>query len=137
MPSWFIRGAAERNIRGFSNAGLVVYEEAARIPDWVYHASGAFTAIGGGRRIYLSTPFGKRGEFHRLWTEGMDVERHSVTAANCPRITAAFLARERRKLGDLWYRQEYCCEFVDIQEQLFGGDRIDAALDSNVEPLWS
>jgi len=129
--------AAEKNIRGFGNAGLVIYEEASRIPDWVFHASGAFTAIGDGKRIYISTPFGKRGEFHRLWTEGIDVARYSVAAKDCPRISAGFLEAERRKLGDLWFRQEYCCEFVDIAEQMFASDRVDAALDDEVTPLWN
>ena len=129
--------ALEKNIRGFGNAGLCIYDEAARIPDWVFHASGAFTAIGGGRRMYASTPFGKRGEFYKLWTEGIDVERFSIRAADCPRISAEFLQRERRKLGDLWFRQEYCCEFVEITEQLFAGDRVDSAMDEEVKPLWS
>ncbi len=129
--------AAEKNIRGFGDAGLVIYDEAARIPDWVFHASGAFTAIGGGKRIYASTPFGRRGEFYRLWSEGIDVERYSVKAEDCPRITPAFLARERQKLGDLWFRQEYCCEFVEITEQMFSSEKIDNALDEGVDPLWS
>ena len=130
--------ASERNIRGFGGAGLVIYEEASRIPEWVFKASGAFTAIGEGKRIYISTPFGKRGEFYRLWSEpAADVVRLSVAGAGCPRISPAFLAGERRKLGDLWYRQEYCCEFVDIAEQMFSTDRVEAAMDEEAQPLWN
>src|SRR5205085_131783 len=34
-----------------------------------------------------------------------------MPAAQCPRITEAFLANERRSLGEATFRQEYCCSF--------------------------
>ena len=53
-----------------------------------------------------------------------------------PRIPRDFLADERRSLGDLWYRQEYNCEFIDNETQLFSRDTITCALDKDIEPLF-
>lgn len=40
-------------------------------------------------------------------------------------------------MGEWQFRQEYLCEFVDTDEQFFASDLIEAALDPDLEPLWS
>src|SRR5437667_146007 len=61
----------------------------------------------------MSTPNGRRGFFWEEWERGgSDWERICVPAAECPRISKRFLEEERAK-GEQWYRQEYCCEFLD------------------------
>ena len=69
-----------------------------------------------GRLICLSTPYGKRGFFYDAWARGgADWHRVEVPATRIPRITAAFLAQERRSLGEFWYRQEYLCSFEALE----------------------
>ena len=84
----------------------------------------------------MSTPAGKRGFFYEEWQNGgSQWTRVTVTAAECSRIPAAFLAEERTRMDDRWFRQEYGCEFVDADESLFDSDVIRAAFTDEVEPL--
>ena len=73
-----------------------------------------------GSLLMLSTPAGKRGEFHRAWTEGGDDwQRVRIPASECPRLSKEFLAEELRELGPTMYQQEYELEFVSDAEALF------------------
>ena len=93
-------------------------------------------AVSGGRIVLLSTPFGKRGFFYSEWTDGQDWQKVKITAEQCPRINAEWLERERQMIGDWWYLQEYFCEFVETNDQVFSYDDIQAALDPTLEPLF-
>lgn len=128
---------SEQTVRGYSGVRLLVVDEAARVPDELYFSIRPMLAVSGGRLVALSTPFGKRGFFHREWTEGgPDWERVKVPATECPRISPAFLEQERRALGDWWYRQEYLCDFTETIDQVFSYDDVMAALDDDLEPLF-
>ena len=79
--------------------------------------------------IYLSTPFGKRGFFWKAWSEGgNEWERFEVPASACPRISAEFLADERRALGEFIWSQEYDLKFLDPESAVIGTDLIEAAM---------
>ena len=93
-------------------------------------------AVGNGDLWLMSTPNGKRGFFYEEWIHSSDWLRLQVRGEECPRIPRDFLADERRSLGDLWYRQEYNCEFIDNETQLFSRDTITRALDKDIEPLF-
>src|SRR5262245_26817197 len=93
----------EGTIRGFSGVGLLVVDEASRVPDALYYSIRPMLAVSGGRIVLLSTPFGRRGFFFKEWAEGADAwHRTSVTADGCPRIPRAWLAAERRAIGEWW-----------------------------------
>jgi hypothetical protein len=126
----------EETIRGFSGAKLLVIDEASRVVDSLYYSVRPMLAVSGGKLICMTTPFGKRGFFHQEWTGGQGWERVKITADDCPRISKAFLAEERRTLGDWWYRQEYGCEFVDTVTQVFPSDLIAQAIDNDLPPLF-
>jgi hypothetical protein len=128
----------ESTIRGFSGVALLVVDEAARVPDDLYHAVRPMLAVSGGRLILLSTPFGKRGFFHHEWTDGgPEWHRVKVTAENCPRIPKDWLGREREAIGEWWYQQEYQCEFVETDDQVFRYDDIADAFDPDLPPLFA
>lgn len=127
----------ESTIRGYSGVRLLVVDEASRVPDDLYQAVRPMLAVSGGRLVLLSTPFGKRGFLHHEWTEGGEGwQRTMVTAADCPRIPAAWLEAERETIGEWWYRQEYLCEFVETDDQVFGYELVTGAVSSGVEPFF-
>jgi len=110
----------EDTIRGFSNIDLLIIDEAARVPDDLYRAVSPMLAVSNGRMICLSTPHGKRGFFYDAWANGgADWHRIEVAATGVPRITPAFLEKERRALGESWFRQEYCCSFEALEGLVF------------------
>lgn len=123
-------------VRGFSGVRLAVVDEAAFIADSLMTAISPMLAVSGGRLVLLSSPFGKRGFFYREWTEGGAAwERYKVKATDCPRIPAAYLAEEKRKLG-VFYAQEFECEFLETTDAVFRHDDIAAMLDPNTPPLF-
>ena len=127
----------EATIRGFSRVSLVVIDEAARVEDDVYRAVRPMLAVSGGAIWLLSTPNGKRGFFWEAWARGGEIwERVKVTAAECPRITQEYLEEERRELGDMWFRQEYFCEFTEAVSAVFSRELIERAFTDEVEPLF-
>ncbi|MDP2990145.1 MAG: hypothetical protein Q8O57_06220, partial [Kiritimatiellota bacterium] len=116
---------------------LVIFDEAARVDDALYYSVRPMLAVSGGRLVAMSTPFGKRGWWHKEWIEGGDPwERIEIKATECPRITPAFLAEERASLGDWWFQQEYDCQFVETVDQVFSYDVVMAAISAEIQPLW-
>jgi hypothetical protein len=126
----------EGTVRGFSEVALLIIDEAARVDNALYVAVRPMLAVSRGRLVALSTPFGKRGWFHDEWHGDGAWERVRITAEQCPRITAEFLAEERQALGERWYRQEYGCSFEDTIDAVFSHEDIRAALSSDVKPLF-
>lgn len=126
----------EETVRGMSAVSLLILDEAARIPDDLYNSVKPMLAVSNGRIAVLSTPYGKRGFFHKEWTSGEDWERVMVTAEQCPRITADFLAKEKRDLGHIFFRQEYMCEFAELTNAVFSFDDVQAAMSHDVRPLF-
>lgn len=39
-------------------------------------------------------------------------------------------------MGDRWFRQEYCCEFVDAEDSLFDSELLKRAVRDDIEPLY-
>ena len=90
------------------------------------------------RFIGLSTPAGRRGWFFDRWTDS-DGEwaKVQVLAQDCERISKEFLELERRELGELLYRQEYLCEFIQDGESLFSSDIIGRIFRGEFAPLFA
>jgi Terminase large subunit, T4likevirus-type, N-terminal len=129
--------ASEGKIRVYSSVALLLIDEASRVDDNLYRAMRPMLAVSRGRLLALSTPFGKRGWFHDAWHGSGDWERVKVTAEQCPRIPADFLAEERQALGERWFRQEYLCSFEDTIDAVFAYADIQAALSDEVKPLFA
>lgn len=128
-------------IRGISAVNLLVAEEASLVSEELFTAFSPMLAVSNGRLVAPCTPKGKRGWFWELWSmapaEDPDIERVKVLATDCPRISPLFLARERKRVGEHWYGQEFLCEFRDLVDQLIPTDLILAALTSDVQPLFA
>jgi hypothetical protein len=103
-------------IRGYSNVRLLVIDEAARVPDELYNSVRPMLTVARGRMVLLSTPYGKRGFFHKEWADGGPTwHRIEVPATQIARIAPESLEEERRALGESWFRQEYCCSFEALE----------------------
>ena len=124
-------------IRGYSGVRLLVVDEASRVDDALMAAVRPMLAVSGGRLLALSTPWGKRGWWWKAYEQGgAPWERVKITALECPRISPEFLAEERRELGDLFYRSEYLCQFVETVDQVFSDDLIQSCISADVQPLF-
>jgi len=124
---------SEKTIRGFSGASLLLVDEAARVANDLYASIRPMLAVSGGRLLALSTPFGTRGWFYDAWVSAEPWERYQVPATAVPRISAEFLAEERRTIGEWWHAQEYMCQFLDAETQAFRREDIDRAFEEEVQ----
>ena len=128
---------SEKTVRGFSGAALLIVDEASRVDDGLYYTIRPMLAVSGGALMMLTTPYGKRGVFYEEWTGAHGWDKYEVPASEVPRISEAFLAEERRSLPSRIYQQEYGCEFVETEDQVFSYDDIEAMFaDPTVQPLF-
>lgn len=127
----------EDTVRGYSGVRLLLIDEASRVADDLYESVRPMLAVSGGRLMLLSTPYGKRGFFYHEWRDGgPEWERIQIRAADCPRMTPEFLAREMAQ-GARYYQQEFGCEFVETDDQYFRDEDIRAAFDPAILPLFA
>jgi hypothetical protein len=127
----------EATVRGYSNVGLLVVDEAAICEDALFFSIRPMLAISGGKIVLLSTPRGKRGFFFDVWTNGgSGWNRTLITANQCPRIAPEWLEREKMAMPSFWFRQEFLCEFVETSDSVFNFSDIHAAISDEVEPLF-
>src|SRR5262249_11557128 len=90
-----------------------------------------------GRLVLLSTPWVKSGTFYRAWTNGSAAwERVEITTADCPRLSAEFLAEEKRDLPAWVYQREYEGVFADDDLTLFPCELVRQAMDPPVMALF-
>lgn len=133
----------EETVRGFSAVNLLVVDEASRVADELFFAIQPMLAVSKGEMWTLSSPFGTRGWWYAQWKQ-MKVDRkmgrkpiweyYEVPATMVDRISPEFLEQERRNMGEWWFRQEYCCEFMDAQAAAFGSAEVDRAFEEDITP---
>lgn len=127
----------QSTVRGFSSVTMILEDEAAQVRDEFYQAILPMLIINDGAFIAMSTPYGKRGHFFEEWISGGGGwKKVEITADLCPRITPEKLEQQRRSLGDMFFRQEYLCEFVETEDQTFNYDLIQRAFKDDVKPLF-
>lgn len=123
------------NIRGYSGPAIVVEDEAALCNDLLHEAIRPMLVSNPHARLILaSTAHGQRGHFYKIWTEGMDWLKIFAPVTENKRFTEERLEKERR-LGDLYFRQEFLCEFLADEFSLFDDERISSALDDTIEEI--
>ncbi len=126
----------EATIRSFSAVSLLLLDEAARVPDPLYEAVRPMLAVSGGGLVAMSTPWGKRGWWHKSWEEGIGWKRVMVPATMCPRIDPEYLERERAERGDRFFRQEFMGSFESTLDAVFSEDQIQGLFTDEVKPLF-
>jgi phage FluMu gp28-like protein len=128
---------APDNVRGFAGVTMVVVEEAAFCSDEMYAAVAPMLATTDGPLWMLSTSGAKSGFFYETWQHGgPEWHRVRVLAADCPRISQAFLEKEMKGLGMEKFRREFLCEFTGAGANAFDRDLMERALDDSIEPIF-
>lgn len=127
--------ASSDSTRGYSPDAICL-DEASRIPDAVMDSIRPMRAAHPTRLYLMSTPNGKRGFFWKEWS-GTDAAwlRLRMVASECPRITPAFLERERQGMSsESMFAQEYLCEFLELKGALFTQELIERMTERDYEP---
>ncbi|MFW6173925.1 MAG: terminase large subunit domain-containing protein, partial [Elusimicrobiota bacterium] len=122
-------GTSGTGIRGFT-INLLIADEAAFITRDVWTAITPMMAATGGHLILLSTPHGKRGYFYECF-EDESYRKFHISSEDCPRIDKDYLKRERKRMNELEYAQEYLGEFIDELRQLFPTELIEKVCSEN------
>lgn len=126
--------ANESTVRGYSGVTLLLEDEAAFVPDELHTAVKPMLMVSRGKHVMMSTPHGRRGHFYEAY-KGDEWEKYKVTTHDCPRHDPVFREREKREMGEWWYKQEYECEFMETIFGLFRTEDVDKAISEDVEPL--
>ena len=128
---------SEGTVRGFAAPDLIIIDEDAQVTKELFDSVNPMQATNpDGVMILMSTPYGRRGHFFEIWDKGREElwEKFQIDADECPRIGQAFLEQQQDILTPDWFRQEYYCEFLDLQGSLFSAEDILAAFsDTDVE----
>lgn len=131
--------ADPKTVRGWSGPRMLVEDEAAFVPDEVHEAVTPSLAASGGGLILSSTPYGQRGHFYKIWTEGGDFWRRiSITIDRIKRIKPEFLAQERAIKPEWRIQMEYFCSFEATTDgQIFTMEVVRAAFNKAIRPLFT
>ena len=133
-------------LSGVGIRGLTVHrlyaDEASRIPEPVWDAVTPMMLTTGGKTIFLSTPAGKQGMFYNVWINKDNAygsfDRFFIDSEKCiedrliseswtaVQYEAAkdYLRRERSRMSELAYMQEYKGKFLDELRQFFPSELI-------------
>jgi hypothetical protein len=123
-------------VRGY-RCDVALVDEAALVNPDLWPAITPSLAVSNGSLVLLSTPFGTDNYFASVCL-GDDPEwtRWFINADQCPRISSAFLSKERKELGEWRFGEEYMNVFDTRNEAAyFDPLELEAALDPELEPL--
>lgn len=128
-------GGNADQIRGFSNVRLLIIDEAARTDNALYAAVLPMLAEDG-QFIAPTTPAGRRGWFHREWTEGGEDWRRIRVPVDANRhVSDAKIAAARRRMTPSEFSVEYGLSFGGSEDALYPPELVEAAMDRNVRLL--
>ena len=125
----YAKHGQDKTIRGIQGVRLVILDEAARIEPDLVSAISPMMGVRKGRMLALSTPAGKHPDnfFSNTWFDPeVDCHKVQVTADQCPRLSPEFLEKERKRLGELRWSEEYYCAFNSWELAAFSADLITA-----------
>ena len=129
------RPGSEKTSRGFSAVTLLLEDEASKVLDDLYNSVRPMLTVSNGRHILMSSPFGRRGHFYKIWSEQRHLwEAYEVMAEECPRIPKERLDEERQL--NFWFEQEYHCRFMENSDSYFSDYTIQKMFDNDEEPLF-
>ena len=120
--------------RGFT-AKILILDEAAYISDDRFYKELLPTTASIDNPVIIAstTPNGKQGWFYKYWTE-MNWKHITATRSDCHWKSDEWFENKRREMTESAYRQEFECEFLDVQNAVFTAEQIDSAMEDF--PTW-
>jgi len=120
-------GETGAKIRGYTIDFLIV-DEAQLVPDAVWVAIIPMLATSKKMRdtgwiTILGTPRGKVGFYYDCFSD-KNFQHFHITSEDCVRTTKQFLKKEKRRLTNIQYSQEYLAKFVESVRQYFSSKEI-------------
>jgi len=158
---------SEKSVRGYSGPKMIIVDEAAHVLNETYRAARPMMVAADTELVALGSPRGKRGFFWEAWDHGKHwkkilvlvpwnlkdekfvpatpiekVRRYwkkkGVSVYYSTRHTLEFLEEELDEGGgELWIRQEYLCEFLELAGGIFTEQDWLDAIDDGLKPLFS
>jgi hypothetical protein len=124
-------------LRGLANLRCLIVNEAAWVPEEIFHVISPFRASNPRCQTYYISSAGGRSGTHFNAMNDPEWERYTIRAMDCPeRISPEFLEQERRSLPEQVYLREYCCDFnSDGAFQYIATDLIERSFDNDIAPL--
>ena len=121
-------------IRGYT-ADLIIVDEAAFIPDEVFHqALSPMMAVTDGKMVLLSTPFGASGflyeAFHGKLSEDWFTER--VPTYRNPLVGEKFISEQQDQLSSIDFKQEILGQFEEAANSYFPAQLIDDCVEGSL-----
>lgn len=121
-------------------ASLVVVDEAAIIEDLAEMWRSLYSTVQtGGSIVVFSTPYGKGGQFHKLWTDSEqgknDFNRIELPWHVHPDHDQAWFDTETRNMEETQINQELLCSFESSSHTFFTPDTIQFIRDSVQGPI--
>lgn len=114
--------ASSDSIRGFTvDRGLIVFEEAAFIPDDVFSAVIPMRGLHG-RIIMITTPAGPSGSFHDYWSKG-SADKIFARSLDQPRLVEK-VAFDREHMPPAKFQQEHEALFLGAGTPFFDRETI-------------
>jgi len=83
----------------------------------------------GGFLTIVSTPFGRKGEFYRIWAEEKHWSKHRIPWNLCPRFDQKWYEEMRPQYSDSAWAQEFETSFVDSGKPVFRENVIQEAFE--------
>src|SRR3990167_10260296 len=126
----------------FMTVHRLYVDEASRVPDDVWTAVQPSLLTTGGDSIYLSTPFGKKGEFYKCWINEDEAYKSFTRFSTNSEVVMSErpinetwteeirskallkLEQARTRMSNREYQQEYMSEFVDSLSNFFPAELI-------------
>ncbi len=121
-------GETGAKIRGYT-IDFLIADESQLIPDAVWVAVIPMLATSKKMRdtgwiTILGTPRGKHGFYYDCFSD-KNFKHFHITSEDCDRTTKEFLKKEKRRLTNIQYSQEYLAKFVESVRQYFDSKEID------------
>ena len=117
------------NIRGYGT-DLIIVDEAAFIADEIFQqVLSPMLAVGDGKFVLLSTPFGKKGFLYERFNDPNWYTMQVPTSAN-PLVDDEFIEEQRNNLSATQFKQEILGQFVESADSFFTREELMACAKS-------
>jgi hypothetical protein len=121
-------------VRGFT-ADLLIVDEAARVKDEVFAAATPMLATTNGDFWLLSTPKGKRGLFHEVWSRTdkvwLRIEGKASDKTGA-KVSPEFFAREQQLMTAEEFAAEHECSFTSSDRNVFREEDLERAYSAKI-----